>query len=368
MNTPAAQPIPICFVMPKTYPLFNPDCTAYFGGAELDLYMLAVELAKDSRFQISFIVADYGQPFIEQRCGVQLINGIDFKQSSWKNTRSLWRAMKTADAQIYFFETPSAGLYLAHFFCRLHKRRLAYRTASCEETDGTFAHKHPLKAKLFHRVLKKAAWVFTQNESDAQNLRQNLALIAHTVKNGHTIRPLTTDAIRSSILWVGRSAAVKNPHLFFQLARKFPQHHFTMICRHATGDSHFEQIQHLAQQLSNLEFLSDVPFEKIHNYFQQAKLFVNTSVSEGFPNTFIQACLAATPILSFNVNPDNFLNHFDCGRCAENDWPKFCRFFEELTQAELATQLGQNAYQYACDHHDIRIIVNQYKQLFVTQP
>jgi len=368
MTKQLPMPISICFIMPKAYPLFNRACPAYFGGAEVDLYMLAKELALDERFQISFIVADYGQPYIEERDGLFLINGCDLKSGPWKNARRLWQALKTADSQIYFLKTPSPALYLAYRFCQKYHRRLVYRTANSNETDGTYAHKHPLLGRLFYRVLKKAAWVFTQNDSDAQNLRQNLALVAHAIKNGHQIMPAPAPQPRDNILWVGRSVTIKNPHLFFQLARKFPQEHFTMICRRATGDEQYEQLAQLARQTPNLEFLPDVPFEKTSDYFCRAKLFVNTSAAEGFPNTYIQACMAATPILSFTVNPDNFLHHFNCGRCADNEWPKFCRCFEELQQPELLEQLGRNAYHYVRGHHDIKQTVNQYKQLFVTQP
>ncbi len=54
------SPIRVCFISPKAYPLFNPNVEAVFGGAEVDLYYLATELAKDDSFTVSFITADYG--------------------------------------------------------------------------------------------------------------------------------------------------------------------------------------------------------------------------------------------------------------------------------------------------------------------
>jgi hypothetical protein len=51
----------ICFIAPKTYPVFNPNVGDYFGGANVDLYYLATEMAKDKDFESSFIVADYGR-------------------------------------------------------------------------------------------------------------------------------------------------------------------------------------------------------------------------------------------------------------------------------------------------------------------
>lgn len=55
MTAKTTKKIRVCFVAPKTYPIFNPATGNYFGGAEVDLYYLATELAKDNNFEISFI-------------------------------------------------------------------------------------------------------------------------------------------------------------------------------------------------------------------------------------------------------------------------------------------------------------------------
>ena len=70
--------ISVCFVCPKAYPLFNEAVEGVFGGAEVDLYYLATELAKDEVFDVSFIVADYGQADVETIEGVKIIKSLDF--------------------------------------------------------------------------------------------------------------------------------------------------------------------------------------------------------------------------------------------------------------------------------------------------
>ena len=71
-------PIRICFIAPKAYSLFNPDVKELLGGAEVDLYFLATELAKDENFAVSFITADYGQEKTETIEGVRIIKSVDF--------------------------------------------------------------------------------------------------------------------------------------------------------------------------------------------------------------------------------------------------------------------------------------------------
>ena len=67
MTGQAGQPIRVCFVILNAYPLFNPEAKGVIGGAEVDSYYLASELAKDPNYNVSCIVADYGQEPVEVR-------------------------------------------------------------------------------------------------------------------------------------------------------------------------------------------------------------------------------------------------------------------------------------------------------------
>ena len=69
----------------KAYPLFNPKTNATFGGAEVDLYYLATELAKDPNVTVSFVVADYGQNNLEQHENVQVIKSLNFNHSALRS-------------------------------------------------------------------------------------------------------------------------------------------------------------------------------------------------------------------------------------------------------------------------------------------
>jgi len=48
------NPVKICFVGFYAGPLFRPARTGDIGGAEVQLYTLARELARDSGFQVDF--------------------------------------------------------------------------------------------------------------------------------------------------------------------------------------------------------------------------------------------------------------------------------------------------------------------------
>lgn len=356
-------PIRVCFVSPKAYALFNPQAKGVFGGAEVDSYTLATELAQDKSFVTSTITADYKQKQSEIVNGVRIIKSLDFRRNSLSGAMKIWKAMRLADAQIYFQETASWGTFLVTLFCKLNKKALIYRTASQRETDGTYIKEHPLAGKAFLWSLRQADHVIVQNETDKLHLEQIAGIEPLVIANAHHL-PVLSEQKRDIILWVGRSAKIKRPDLFIDLAEKMPAEHFTMICQQATGDKYYEDLIAEAKQVKNLEFIQRVDFCGIDKYFQRTKVFINTSDSEGFPNTFVQACKNGAPILSLTVDPDSFIERYECGINCHGDQDKLIRELKAILTPEKRKEYGQNARRYAESKHNVKTIIETYKQLF----
>ncbi len=359
----SSKPLRICYIAPKTYPIFNPTVGDYFGGANVDLYYLSTEIAKDPNFESGFIVADYGQADGEVIEGVKLFKALDFNKGVLSGSVRTWNALKRADADIYMMKCASAGVALATLFCKLHKRKFIYRLASALESDGTFIKQNPIVGRLFSWSLRNAAMVFAQNSIDAENLTKTIGISAQVISNGHRLTAMQTQT-RDTILWVGRDVPIKNPERFLELAMAFTDEHFTIVCQTPNNDKHYKDLIAQAGTIPNLEFIRHVPFNQIDAYFQRAKVFVNTSDAEGFPNTFIQACKAGTAILSFDVNPDGFLDKYRCGLCGNGNWDLFIGMLKELLIPENAQQYGKNGRSYIEENHNIMKIAALYKKIF----
>jgi len=363
-STSSGKTVSLCFVSPKAYPLFNPDCEGVFGGAEVDLYLLSTELAKDQNFCVSFITADYGQADEETKGDIRIIRSLDFSQNALGGACRIWRALKIADADIYMIKTISVGVPLVRWFCRRYNRKFVYRTAHQDECDGTCLKQHPILGRMFIRALRQADIVFAQNQSDADNLKRLHGIDASAVGNAHSLPDTIETTDRDMILWVARSAAFKQPQVFLELAGRFPNEKFVMICQRAMGDSNYELLQEHAAEIPNMEFVRRVPFHEIDSYFRRAKVFVNTSRTEGFANTFIQACKWAVPVLTLAANPDGFLDRYDCGRCASGNTDKLVEALGFLLEDNRYLETGLRARHYAEQNHDITKIVNRYKKTF----
>jgi glycosyltransferase involved in cell wall biosynthesis len=355
--------IRVCFVCPKAYPLLNPACQATFGGAEVDLYLMGTELAKDTEFEVSFVTADYGQGQREIRGNVAIFKSLTFRENPLSGAWKIWRAMKKANADIYFLEAASPGVPLTAMFCRRHKKHLVYRTASMLECNGKWIRNHKILGKAFAWGLRKANAVITQNTKDQKNLLDTSGVSSVVVSNGLPIPPVDS-ASKEYVLWAGRSEAVKGPRRFIELARQFPNQPFMMICSPATGDRNYDNLKEEAKTVPQLRFIGKVPFGEMRGYFQKAKILVNTSESEGFPNAFVQAAAAGAAILSYTVNPDEFLTRYGCGLACGGDMEKLKTGLAFLLENNRYVEIGQNGRKYAEQTHDITKIIEQYKTIF----
>jgi glycosyltransferase involved in cell wall biosynthesis len=334
-----------------------------FGGAEVDLYFLATELAKDPDFQVFVIVADYGQAQVETREGVTLIKGLDLRRGTLSGMIRLWGAFRKAGADIYLIKTVSPGVPWLALFCKVHHKAFVYRTSSAPQYDRAFRRRHPILGKAFDWALRRARAVLAQSVEAASALQQDVGVsTVQVIANGHRLAPLQA-LPREVILWVGRSDRMKRPDLFIDLATRLPKERFTMICQRATGDEDYPALVDRAKAVPNLQFVDRVPFDQIDPWFQRAKVFVNTSDSEGFPNTFIQAASQALPILSLNTNPDHFLTQYQCGLCAEGSFDRLAEGLHFMLHQDRFVELGHNARRYVEQTHDICRIVEKYKQV-----
>jgi glycosyltransferase involved in cell wall biosynthesis len=167
------------------------------------------------------------------------------------------------------------------------------------------------------------------------------------------------------ILWVGRCNKGKRPELFLRIVKKFPKEKFIMISPMVSDERDlFDQIKQEASQLTNLVFIERVSFFEIQKYFNEAKIFLGTSDYEGFPNTYLQACLGGTPIISLRVNPDNFITENNLGYCANGKLDLMLdKINYILNHPDDWLEKSRNALKYVKKNHNINIIGKKWRAI-----
>ena len=123
----------------------------------------------------------------------------------------------------------------------------------------------------------------------------------------YAIRKSSTSS-KKIILWVANLKEQKGPDIFLKLAKEFVNNDQIEFHMAGKGISKYgKEIKENAFSMKNVFYHGELSLEEINILMTEAYLFINTSKYEGFPNTFIQAWINMTPVLSLNVDPDNIL-------------------------------------------------------------
>jgi glycosyltransferase involved in cell wall biosynthesis len=108
----------------------------------------------------------------------------------------------------------------------------------------------------------------------------------------------------------------KRPDLLIAIARKLPQIRF-VICGAPTAfrarPGYGEQIVKELRALPNVEYRGQLSPKEAREVISNAALFLSTSVEEGFPNTFLEAWSAGTPVVSMQCDPGGIIERFGLG-------------------------------------------------------
>lgn len=368
--------IRVCLVAPYVYKLFHPDDERVlpFGGSEVQLYQLGRTLAKDQEFEISFLVGGFydAQPKAERievdggtlslyktipcRNRNVILDGIaDF----WR----LFRAMRKTSADIYLLRGGGSLVGKVALIAKtILKKKLVYSSAHDRDSNFDFFRNHGMLINgLFRYGLRHADAIISQHKEQQEAFKRNFGLHAEIIKSMYPISSqIESYDRREYVLWVSRLEQWKQPELFAQLAKNFPSIQFLMITN--SDPSGFLQQTILSK---NLTIRSNIAFATIDRYFQKARLFVNTSQEEGFPNTFVQAAKNGTPIVSLRVDPDGMLEKYSLGRCAQGDFGALVKATKTfLEDGSLWRTTSGRAYRYATENHEITSIGKKYKTLF----
>src|SRR3989338_2802453 len=357
----------ICFTSFAAYPLFHPEYVAPHGGAEVELFFLAKKFA-EKKNTVHMVVGDLGQPKIETVENVRLWRGIPIQQSTVlfgiMRTLSLFRTWKDINADIYLVKGAGGITFQLALFCTLYKKKYIMKTSHKKNIDLS------LKKKPYHAfyrwALTRADAVIVQNKEDIGIIQQNYHIAAKVIKNYHPIPPPRKPASPGTplmLVWVGRITSIKRPHLFLDLAKKFPEHVFRMI-GFISDTALWQKIKKESERIPNLTIITNEPHHKMDQHYQQASLLVSTSSLEGFPNTFIEAMKWGVPIASLSVNPDQCITKHALGIVGNDDLEYFANQLKTLIEnPKMIHQYGKNAYHYASKEFGENII-HQWNDLF----
>jgi len=362
----------ICFVSLETYPILAEIDYKTAGGAEVLQVLIAKELKKYG-FRISFVVGDYGQKPIKIIDGIKVIKSFRLYYGNRKirflpDMALLYKAMRIADADVYYISSPLYLLGQIELFCKIYHKKLIFKAASIRDCDINYVKslQFPIRY-LYPYGISHADIVVAENGAEKMGFKKNFGVESILIKNGIAITKFQSPQPinhQLPVLWVGTLIKLKRPELFLKLASNLPEINFRLIGAPSKDKTYNEKIAKLAKDIPNLEYMGFIPHPNIYEYFNKASLFVNTSESlEGFPITFLEAWASYIPVVSLEVDPDECI--------CENGIGLHSKTFEKMVEdvrllienEELRKEMGFRARRYAEREHNIEEIGKQYVNL-----
>lgn len=305
----------ILFLSQAAHFALDEEATSTSGGAELQVALLACGIAKRGH-EVVIAAGDFGQADHLNLQGVRIRNAgkyhtgrlvemiaaIPRVAAVLREERPDWVCVMgwTAWLFVLWALRPWMG-YRLDFICALDS-----------EINGAHRRERPLLGGLFefavrrcdarHAITEGQRRCFVSRGMDATLYRY---LVMPASGGGGVGKPV-------DFLWVSRCQPIKRPELFLKLAAAIPEATFEMICP-AENRELWRTVEQAARAVPNLTFVESVPYHRIQERYDRAKVFVNTSEWEGWPNSFIQAGLGRTALLSLDVNPDGIFETYKLG-------------------------------------------------------
>ena len=243
-------------------------------------------------------------------------------------------------------------------FCRQHGKRSIFAMAG--ESKFRFGRDR----WLYEFGIKHVDSVVVQNSGQARFVREVVGRASVLIPNIYQVaRPVMGTASRRYILWVGMIRQIKRPDLVLDLVQSLPGLRFVMVGGPGVGEAPlYEAISERAAKLPNLDFVGFVPYQEVNSYFDSAMVFVNTSDSEGFPNTFLQSWARGVPTVSF-VDSGAWMNGEPVGLLVKSVAEMSKAISALVENSKERSRLGQVSKAYVELNHAPQRVLDLYDDL-----
>ena len=334
----------VCFVGLENLPVLAPEFEHHrIGGAQLQQTLLARALVARG-FPVSMVVGDYGQEDGAVWSGVRTYKaysaqeGIPVVRFVHPRWTKLCAALRRAAADVYYVSCAGGQVGQVAMWVAKNGRRMIFRVASDADCDpDRVLISFWRDRKLYEYGLRRAAAILAQSVRQQELLHRNYGVdssVASSLLDApESLLPFPERDI--SLLWVSNIQQLKRPEMFIELAQRLPTCTATMVGGPLPRTQHLYQlIRAIAAHASNLTFHGPLPYRATNQVFDRARLFINTSQIEGFPNTFLQAWVRGIPVVSF-FDPDGVIQREGLGHAVAS-LDEMARAADRLTRDSQA--------------------------------
>jgi len=343
----------------KSYRLFNDESRISFGGAEVESFLIAKELAKRKNFKVKVLLnkdlknkneiienvkLEHISNVFNQNFIIKIFNLIKF------NIKLIYEIYKT---DVIFQEMATFETGLITFYSKLFKKKIIYRIASDKDLNGVFKKEHKYSGMLFEYGIRNANFLLAQSNYQlqiAKKINKNSILMPSSLEIN---KKKNSKFNKDQFLWIGRIVKVKQIEIILKIAKENQNKKFIIIGPYSIKNNYVKKILKEINNIKNIKYFKYIKREELNKYYEKSTYLINTSKFEGFPYTMLEAFLNSLPIISLNYNSDQIITNYNLGYFAEGKVSNINHFIQNLNLEERKI-FSDNCYSFVNNKHNIK--------------
>ncbi len=307
----------IAVIFPKdSEALFNRASGRTFGGANVQMFMIARELFGRPGVEPFSLIPDYPVIDFDDADRFNLVKTFKENDFIFKKIFIFHRTHRRLKPDIILQRGLTIESCFMALYARIFRMRFVFMLAHDIESEGRYQKNHK-KCRLFFLLLRFAYLIVAQNELERDNVvekrpRARVAILKKGLDFGKIKKSRKKDY---DAIWIARCERWKNPEVFLELAAANPKLRFCMICSKVPAHlKYFEEVRTMAGELQNVTFFDFVKYDEVYTLLAKSRVFCITSDYEGdWPMTVLEATATGLPVLSYKLNYGELIDNYMAG-------------------------------------------------------
>jgi glycosyltransferase involved in cell wall biosynthesis len=345
----------ICVVTPSHW-------AAFIGGAEYQIRLLLDVLADGPAADLTYLARYVSNDFTDDRYLTRRIRSFArlSRLGFWPDSLFLLKMLKQERPDVIYQRIGCAYTGVCAAYARKYGARLVWHISIDNDLDAKMDRFLPVSRNLERWIrdygIRRADSIVAQTHHQADVLRARFDKEAIVVKNFQP--PAAQTGPKSelpTVVWIANLKPAKRPELFLEVVRETSSRlgiQFIMVGRGGEREPYATMISK-ATDSTSLTYLGPKTLSETNDLIASSHVFVNTSAVEGFPNTFIQAWLRKTAVVSLDVDPDGVLEKHKIGMVSRTP-ETLARTIEKLfSDDSMRETMIERAFDYATAEHGL---------------
>jgi glycosyltransferase involved in cell wall biosynthesis len=337
------------------------DAPSAVGGAERQQWLLARGLAA-AGWEVTVGVRNALQ--FKQRVSIE---GVEFVGMGQKQFLWAWhRFIVSERPEWWYWRCASHLLGPVVAIAKLAGVRTIFSV--CFDSDVNIRHALFRRSRwwpLYALGLLYTDRIFVQHEKQLLSLparlRAKACLVPSMTTESKMVKP---HSLRGQyVAWVAMFWKSKRPDLLIEIARNAPENSF-IVCGgpNAAAPGYGEKIADTLQALPNVDYRGQVAPDEANRVIANAALFLSTSAEEGFPNTFLQAWAAGTPVVTLRVDPDHVVERYGLGKISPTVDQAICDIRMLLDSEQEREAISSRARKHVAENHGASDVIRIFER------